>query len=84
MMRNLELFLHLNLFLFKFSFLRLYICFFLIFKGIYDVQGNTRNGQRCSTAKAYLVPAENRENLDIITNAMVKKVSYFICNSYNE
>ncbi|KAG8174745.1 hypothetical protein JTE90_012066 [Oedothorax gibbosus] len=42
--------------------------------GYYDHQANHRNGQRCSTAKAYLVPAEDRENLDIVTHAFVKKV----------
>ncbi|KAG8194262.1 hypothetical protein JTE90_024590 [Oedothorax gibbosus] len=42
--------------------------------GLYDAEGNIRNGQRCSTAKAYLVPAENRENLDILPNAFVQKV----------
>lgn len=58
-----------NISLYKFTII------YIFFKGIYDIQGNTRNGQRCSTAKAYLVPAENRENLDIIIKAMVKKVS---------
>lgn len=75
MMGKLELlimFVFLNLVFYGYTWL-----FFSIFKGIYDIQGNTRNGQRCSTAKAYLVPAETRENLDIITNAMVKKVSLF-------
>ncbi|KAF8782615.1 Glucose dehydrogenase like protein [Argiope bruennichi] len=43
--------------------------------GFNDLQGNIRNGQRCSTAKAYLVPAENRTNLDIIKGAHVKKVT---------
>ncbi|XP_054715397.1 LOW QUALITY PROTEIN: glucose dehydrogenase [FAD, quinone]-like [Uloborus diversus] len=42
--------------------------------GFYNYQSNTRRGQRCGTAKAYLVPSENRTNLDILTNAMVKKV----------
>ncbi|KFM82936.1 Choline dehydrogenase, partial [Stegodyphus mimosarum] len=42
--------------------------------GFYDVQATLRAGQRCSTAKAYLVPAENRTNLDILPNAMVRKV----------
>ncbi|XP_042911349.1 glucose dehydrogenase [FAD, quinone] isoform X1 [Parasteatoda tepidariorum] len=43
--------------------------------GFYISQGNLRNGQRCSTAKAYLVPAENRPNLDILPNAFVHKVN---------
>ncbi|XP_055933901.1 L-sorbose 1-dehydrogenase-like [Argiope bruennichi] len=44
--------------------------------GFYDHQGSIRNGQRCSTAKAYLVPAENRTNLDIIGGAYVKKILF--------
>ncbi|XP_054715396.1 glucose dehydrogenase [FAD, quinone]-like [Uloborus diversus] len=42
--------------------------------GFYEYQSTIREGQRCSTAKAYLVPAENRANLDIITNAMATKI----------
>ncbi|XP_054709549.1 glucose dehydrogenase [FAD, quinone]-like [Uloborus diversus] len=42
--------------------------------GFNDHQAFIRDGQRCSTAKAYLVPAENRTNLDILTRAMVRKV----------
>ncbi|KAF8781566.1 Glucose dehydrogenase like protein [Argiope bruennichi] len=42
--------------------------------GYYDFQTTYRNGQRCSTAKAYLVPAENRTNLDILAEAHVTKV----------
>lgn len=42
--------------------------------GVYDLQATIRNGQRCSTAKAYLVPAENRPNLDILKNAFARKV----------
>ncbi|KAG8175260.1 hypothetical protein JTE90_020793 [Oedothorax gibbosus] len=42
--------------------------------GFYDTQGTLRNGQRCSTAKGYLVPAENRTNLHIVTIAYVKKI----------
>ncbi|GBN25698.1 Glucose dehydrogenase [FAD, quinone] [Araneus ventricosus] len=44
--------------------------------GFHDLQGNLRNGQRCNTAKAYLVPVENRTNLDIIGGAHVKKVVF--------
>ncbi|KAG8178921.1 hypothetical protein JTE90_014127 [Oedothorax gibbosus] len=44
--------------------------------GFYDYQMTIRNGQRCSTAKAYLVPAENRTNLDILTNAFVTKILF--------
>ncbi|KAG8197272.1 hypothetical protein JTE90_007520 [Oedothorax gibbosus] len=42
--------------------------------GFYNLQNTLRDGQRCSTAKAYLVPSENRTNLDILTNAMVTKI----------
>ncbi|KAG8190897.1 hypothetical protein JTE90_010322 [Oedothorax gibbosus] len=42
--------------------------------GFYDTLTTMRRGQRCSAAKAYLVPAENRTNLDIITNAFVRKI----------
>ncbi|XP_054709898.1 glucose dehydrogenase [FAD, quinone]-like [Uloborus diversus] len=42
--------------------------------GFYNQQSTLRAGQRCSAAKAYLVPAENRTNLDILPNAMVRKV----------
>ncbi|CAL1262840.1 unnamed protein product [Larinioides sclopetarius] len=44
--------------------------------GFYDLQGSIRNGQRCSTAKAYLVPAENRTNLDIVGGAWARKVLF--------
>ncbi|CAL1273602.1 unnamed protein product [Larinioides sclopetarius] len=43
-------------------------------KGFYDLQATMRNGQRCSAAKAYLVPNENKENLDIVKNAFVTKI----------
>ncbi|KAF8782848.1 Glucose dehydrogenase like protein [Argiope bruennichi] len=42
--------------------------------GLYDMQASTRNGQRCSAAKAYLVPSENKTNLDIVAGAFVKKI----------
>ncbi|CAL1298227.1 unnamed protein product [Larinioides sclopetarius] len=42
--------------------------------GFYDFQAFLRNSQRCNTAKAYLVPAENRSNLHIIPQALVTKV----------
>ncbi|CAL1262978.1 unnamed protein product, partial [Larinioides sclopetarius] len=44
--------------------------------GFYDHQAHVRNGQRCNTAKAYLVPVENRTNLDIIGGAHVKKIIF--------
>ncbi|GIY96799.1 glucose dehydrogenase [Caerostris extrusa] len=40
----------------------------------YDLQGYIRDGQRCNSAKAYLVPAENRTNLDIVSYAYVTKI----------
>ncbi|KAG8175258.1 hypothetical protein JTE90_020791 [Oedothorax gibbosus] len=42
--------------------------------GFYVPQGTIRNSQRCSTGKAYLVPAENRTNLNIVVRAYAKKV----------
>ncbi|XP_055934156.1 glucose dehydrogenase [FAD, quinone]-like isoform X2 [Argiope bruennichi] len=42
--------------------------------GFYDFLTILRNGQRCSTAKAYLAPSENRTNLDIVARAMVTKI----------
>ncbi|KAG8201707.1 hypothetical protein JTE90_012771, partial [Oedothorax gibbosus] len=43
--------------------------------GYFDYQVSQRNGQRCSVAKAYLVPAENRTNLlHILPNSFVRKV----------
>ncbi|GBM61520.1 Glucose dehydrogenase [FAD, quinone] [Araneus ventricosus] len=44
--------------------------------GFYDFQGTIRNSQRCSPPKAYLVPAEDRTNLDIVTSAYVKKITF--------
>ncbi|GFV94742.1 oxygen-dependent choline dehydrogenase [Trichonephila clavipes] len=43
-------------------------------KGFFDLQATMKDGQRCSSAKAYLVPNENRENFDIISGAFVKKI----------
>lgn len=39
-------------------------------------QSTIRNGERCSTGKAYLKPASPRPNLDIITEAMVTRVIF--------
>ncbi|KAF8781571.1 Oxygen-dependent choline dehydrogenase like protein [Argiope bruennichi] len=44
--------------------------------GFDDFQSTARDSQRCSTAKAYLVPAENRTNLDMAGNAFVKKILF--------
>ncbi|GFR09010.1 glucose dehydrogenase, partial [Trichonephila clavata] len=50
-------------------------------KGFYDNQASIRDGQRCSAAKAYLVPAENRTNLDIVINAHVNKIILEGCDA---
>ncbi|XP_071036074.1 L-sorbose 1-dehydrogenase-like isoform X2 [Parasteatoda tepidariorum] len=42
--------------------------------GFTRIQGTTRHGRRCSASKAFLIPAENRENLDIIIDALVTKI----------
>ncbi|GIY13343.1 glucose dehydrogenase [Caerostris extrusa] len=42
--------------------------------GFADMQGTMGDGQRCNDAEDYLVPAENRTNLDILTNAFVTKI----------
>lgn len=44
--------------------------------GIYDLQATVRNQQRCHTAKAYLGPARNRRNLDILTHAFVRRILF--------
>ncbi|GFY37959.1 glucose dehydrogenase [Trichonephila inaurata madagascariensis] len=44
--------------------------------GFYDFQATLRKGKRCSTAKGYLVPSENRTNLHILSRAMVTKVLF--------
>lgn len=43
-------------------------------EGVSFFQLTTRNGRRCSAAVAYLNPVKKRENLKIITNALVQKV----------
>ncbi|GFR10492.1 uncharacterized GMC-type oxidoreductase MT1316, partial [Trichonephila clavata] len=40
----------------------------------YDLQATIRDGQRCSAPKAYLVPNDYKENLDIVSEAFVKKI----------
>ena len=44
------------------------------FEGVARLQLNTRNGQRCSAAKAYLDPARGRSNLQIATHALATRV----------
>ena len=43
-------------------------------EGCFEYQCTHINGERCSTAKAYLVPNLQRPNLDIRTSARVEKV----------
>ena len=38
------------------------------------LSNNSKNGKRCSAAKAYLVPALNRENLTVMTDTNVNKI----------
>ncbi|GIX68544.1 glucose dehydrogenase [Caerostris darwini] len=42
--------------------------------GFYDLQATIGKGQRCSAAKAYLVPKEDEPNLDIVAKAFVTKI----------
>lgn len=43
-------------------------------EGVGYFQLTTRNGLRCSSAKAFLRPARNRPNLTIITKALTKRI----------
>lgn len=43
--------------------------------GYANAQGTLKNGERHSTAKAFLVPAKHRENLHIIKHAHVTKIN---------
>ena len=43
-------------------------------EGVGYFQLTTRNGRRCSAAVAYLKPIRGRQNLNIITNALVTRV----------
>ncbi|WP_261397361.1 GMC family oxidoreductase [Leisingera aquaemixtae] len=43
-------------------------------EGVGFFQLTAKNGRRCSSAVAFLNPVKNRENLQIITRAMVQKV----------
>lgn len=56
----------------------------LLCKGATKSHTTIRNGERCSTAKAYLRPAMSRSNLHVITNAhvtkVIKLVTYFSRN----
>ena len=44
-------------------------------EGIGYYQTTQKNGKRCSTAKAYLVPALDRENLTVLTDTNVNKIN---------
>jgi len=44
--------------------------------GVGWYQATHRNGERCSTAKAYLVPALGRPNLEVITGAQVTRILF--------
>ena len=43
-------------------------------EGVGYFQLTTRNGRRCSTAVAYLNPARGRDNLQIVTHALVQRI----------
>jgi len=45
-------------------------------EGVGFFQLTARNGRRCSAAVAYLNPVKNRPNLQIITHALVSKVTF--------
>jgi len=45
-------------------------------EGIGYHQATIRNGKRCSTAVAYLKPARSRRNLEVHTEALVKRVLF--------
>lgn len=45
-------------------------------EGVGYYQLTTKNGLRCSTAKAYLNPAKNRPNLHIEVNAQARKILF--------
>lgn len=42
--------------------------------GFTITQGTIRNGKRCSTTKAFILPANSRKNLHISMNSYVKKI----------
>ena len=46
----------------------------LVQEGIGYHQATIRNGRRCSTAVAFLEPAQSRANLHVVTGALVKRV----------
>ena len=46
----------------------------MIGEGVYPYYITTRNGKRCSSATAFLWPAKHRQNLRVMTGAMVTKL----------
>lgn len=44
--------------------------------GVGPLQLSTRNGLRCSTAVAYLRPAQGRQNLDVRSNALATRILF--------
>jgi choline dehydrogenase-like flavoprotein len=54
------------------------IFLFVHFTGYARMQSNIKNGERQSTATAYLRPVINRPNLHISLNTMATKVLLFI------
>ena len=45
-------------------------------EGVGFFQLTAKNGRRCSSAVAYLNPVKSRENLEIVTHALVEKVEF--------
>tara|TARA_B110000902_G_scaffold141844_1_gene163792 strand:- start:483 stop:2183 length:1701 start_codon:yes stop_codon:yes gene_type:complete len=45
-------------------------------EGFHVAQSFTRNGNRCSTARAYLRPVMGRSNLTVVTNTLTHKVIF--------
>jgi len=45
-------------------------------EGFHVAQSFTRNGQRCSAAKAYLHPVMQRENLTVLTNTLAHQIQF--------
>jgi choline dehydrogenase-like flavoprotein len=50
-------------------------------EGVSRLQLSTRNGVRCSAARAYLSPARSRPNLHIVTEALVTRVRFKDCRA---
>ncbi|GIY76535.1 glucose dehydrogenase [Caerostris darwini] len=44
--------------------------------GSANFQATMREGKRCSTAKAFLMPAEERKNLHIVNQALVRRILF--------